>query len=266
MSGLGLAFLRRGGQAHPTAGSDYIKFADQAVFDILMSKGVSSDGVGITRDDAAKVTSLNYWFKGNVNITTFDELVFFTNLASINGIPEYGEFSSCTALKSITLPDSVSVIGRNAFKGCSSLESINLDNIETISGNAFANCTNLKARFNLPKLKIVESSAFSAAGILECLMPNASRIDAYAFYNSTGLEKADVGFTTAVGDFAFRNCTSLTTLIIRATTPPTYGSLVFFSSTKYSIYVPDEVVSTYQAAAGWKDVAAKIKPLSQLNG
>ena len=42
MSGLGLIFLRRGGQSHPTAGSDYIKFADAEVYRILMEKGVSA--------------------------------------------------------------------------------------------------------------------------------------------------------------------------------------------------------------------------------
>lgn len=114
MSGLGLTFLRRGGQAHPTAGSNYIKFKDEAVFNILMSKGVSSDGVGITKDDAAKVTNIGTWFS-NSTIASFDEFQYFINVKEV----VKGAFDNCANLKNILLPDSITTIRSVAFRGTS---------------------------------------------------------------------------------------------------------------------------------------------------
>ncbi|MBQ5394617.1 MAG: hypothetical protein IIU62_06250, partial [Alistipes sp.] len=50
-------------------GSKYIEFADPEVFRVLMEKGVSSDGVGITTADVEAVTDIGTWFKGNTEIT-----------------------------------------------------------------------------------------------------------------------------------------------------------------------------------------------------
>lgn len=122
MSGLGLTFLRRGNLAHPTAGSDHIKFADELVFSILMSKGVSSDGVGITKEDAARVTSISTWFQQSA-IETFDEFEYFTNVTSLAS----NAFQNCTSLRSIVLPESIKTIGSSALYGCTAL---NLDEFD----------------------------------------------------------------------------------------------------------------------------------------
>ena len=60
----------------------YIPFADSNVEAVLLANGVG-DGLGITYKDAAKVTSISTWFKGNVDITSFNELQYFT------GIPKF---------------------------------------------------------------------------------------------------------------------------------------------------------------------------------
>jgi uncharacterized protein YjdB len=56
------------------------------------------------------------------DITSFDELVFFTGLTRI----EEGVFAGCTGLTSVTIPESVTSIGDNAFNGCIGLQSITL--------------------------------------------------------------------------------------------------------------------------------------------
>lgn len=54
-------------------------------------------------------------------------------------------FKDCTALISITLPDSVTSIGRDAFENCIGLESITLGkNLRYIESHAFSGCKNLK--------------------------------------------------------------------------------------------------------------------------
>lgn len=178
MSGLGLTFLRRGNLAHPTAGSDYIlseNRGDPEVFRILMSKGVSSDGVGITREDAEKVTSIGTWFNRNTAIESFDEFGLFENAQSLSTRAFYG----CTSLKTIDLskvtklggadfkkntslaivvdmPNLTGVVPYGAFEGSAITGIENLGNITTIQGNkdiniggwgshfAFAKCVNLK--------------------------------------------------------------------------------------------------------------------------
>lgn len=71
------------------------------------------------------------------DITTFDELVYFTGLTRI----EDGAFAGCTRLTSIIIPENIVSIGDNAFKGCTGLESITVmsPTPPAIGTDAFAN-------------------------------------------------------------------------------------------------------------------------------
>ena len=70
--------------------------------------------------EATAVTTLGEVFKGNTEITSFDELQYFTSLTSLDS----EAFSACSALSSIVIPENMSSIGSQAFKGCSGLEQI----------------------------------------------------------------------------------------------------------------------------------------------
>lgn len=109
----------------------YIKFADPVVAEICADNW--GDKVGITKEQAAAVTSIGTVFKGNTKIETFDELNFFTK---------------------------VSEISSNAFNGCSNLNSIDLANIQTVQGNAFGSAA-LKYVI-LPKVESISSSALGS--------------------------------------------------------------------------------------------------------
>ena len=53
----------------------------------------------------------------------------------------YCAFDGCSSLAHITIPDSVATIGNGAFNGCSSLASITIpDSVGTIGSFAFFNC------------------------------------------------------------------------------------------------------------------------------
>ncbi len=135
MSGLGILFMRRGIQAHPSAGADYIKFKDEAVFNLLMSKGISADGVGITKDDAAKVTTISTWFKNNNAITSFDEFVHFTSIESL----EYQAFYGCLSLNSIAFPPSLKTSGAQTFLNDTALVNVNMGGLRDLQGYAMKN-------------------------------------------------------------------------------------------------------------------------------
>lgn len=55
---------------------------------------------------------------------------------------------------------------------------------------------------------------------------------------------------------AFLGCTSLTTVVMKSSVPPSIGVDVFTSTTK--IIVPYEALETYKSAAGWSDYATII--------
>ena len=85
-----------------------LRFADQAVKALCVSNWGGNVVEGeITMGEAAAVTSLNGVFRGQ-DITTFDELRFFTGLTSLyitgNSTSSQGEFYNCTNLSSVKIP------------------------------------------------------------------------------------------------------------------------------------------------------------------
>ncbi len=99
----------------------------------------------------------------NVDISFNTKLVSFnfslcTSLASItipNSVTSIGDYAfyRCTSLTSITIPDSVTTIGKNAFNGCSSLTSVTIPcRVTSIGLQAFSNCTLLTSVYCKPTI------------------------------------------------------------------------------------------------------------------
>lgn len=130
MGGLGLVSRRRAIASSPTAGKGYIKFADAEVLRLLMNAGVSSDGVGITKEDAARLTSLGPIFKNNNIIETFLELDYFLN---VKRLIDY-EFSYCSNLRILGCSN-IELVSKRCFDN-SGIEELILDNIVELGGSA----------------------------------------------------------------------------------------------------------------------------------
>ena len=120
----------------------------------------------------------------------------FPDLTSVtipNSVTSIGQnaFSGCNALASIAIPDSVTSIGQNAFNGCRSLASITIPGSVTSMGDcAFYGCEALKT------LTISEGAA----------------IGSYAFQNCTALASVKLpGTFTCVSNDPFYNCPLLKT-------------------------------------------------------
>ena len=77
----------------------------------------------------------------------FDDCISLTSITIPDTVTTIGKraFSQCRSLTSITIPDSVATIGDYAFYCCSSLTSVSLPNLHwpTIGANAFNSCTGL---------------------------------------------------------------------------------------------------------------------------
>ena len=114
-----------------------ITFADNAVKTICVANWDTNGDGELSMAEAAAVTELGDVFKGNEEITSFDELQYFTGLTSI----EKDAFAGCTNLTSVTIPNSVTSIGNGAFFDCSGLTSVEIPNSVTSIGRwAFSSC------------------------------------------------------------------------------------------------------------------------------
>lgn len=197
------------------APSKYIRFADPAVEAVLMANGVSSDGVGITKEDAAAVTSIGTWFKGNTDITSFDEFKYFTGVTVLHGANEKGAFAGCSSLKKITLPPYLTEIQNQSFRYCSALESINLSNIAKIGQEAFVSTSSLSIELNMPNLQSLGWSAFKKSGIKSIQnLGSITKLDGSnengTFFQCLQLESAVLPETlTTISNQAFRGCSLL---------------------------------------------------------
>ena len=126
---------------------DIITFADPKVKAICVVNWDTSGDGELSKTEAAAVTSLGDVFMGNSEITSFDELQYFTGLTTI---PDYA-FSGCGSLKSIRLPKSLTSIGEYAFEDCTSLETV-VSFIETpfeLGEGAFCAWENDRHKFDL---------------------------------------------------------------------------------------------------------------------
>ena len=232
----------------------YIPFEDSNVEAVLLAKGVG-DGLGVTYKDAAKVTSISTWFKGNADITAFSE---FVNFSGISGLVLYAfqnctslaeitfpgsltsiggtAFENCTSLAEITLPASLTSIGNYAFNGCSSLTRVvNLENtkVTSISVAAFRNCTSL-AEVTLPAGVIsIGNGAFQGTSFEEITFPASLTSIGSSFYSCKKLKRViNIENTqlTIINHQAFYGCSTLAEITFPGSLT-SIGNYAFFSCT-----------------------------------
>jgi hypothetical protein len=121
---------------------DVILFADANVKALCVANWDTNGNGELSEVEAAAVTNLGEVFKGNNDIVSFDELVYFTGLNSIND----EAFWKCKNLASIKIPANVNRIGSWAFLDCYKLSTLSLSAAVTeIGWAAFSGCQGLVA-------------------------------------------------------------------------------------------------------------------------
>jgi len=138
------------------------------------------------------------------------------------------------SITEIRIPDFITELGANAFKGCSKLVSVYMhDNVTKIGESAFSNCSALE-NINVPKnLETIEESAFVRCDDLISVSLNGGigEIGKGAFSNCKNLAKFAVSNTVyTIGCEAFKECTSLKTISLDGVV--SIGKMAFTSCSK----------------------------------
>ena len=189
-----------------------IAFADSVVKSICVSHWDTNGDGELSYIEAALVTSLDQAFKGNTDITSFDELQYFIGLTSIGSY----DFSQCSGLATIVMPNSVASIKSYAFYKCTGLTSLTIGNtVVSIGDCAFQNCSGMTGPLVIPNsVVLIGYSAFrDCSGLTSLTLGNSvTLIDRFAFYYCTGLTGSLTlpNSLTSIGTQAFRNCSGLT--------------------------------------------------------
>lgn len=225
-------------------------------------------------------------YKGNIyRVTSIGEMAF--NLGPVYNIPPYEGYS----LTYISIPNSITSIGNNAFTANKKLTSVEIpSSVIEIGIGAFSNCTNLRS-INIPKgITEIEGGTFNGCKNLiipdipntvksigefafrDCDYRNISSINipegvteigACAF-EYTGLDFTDVNAypskvtsitipnsVTEIGQSAFSGHTNLKTVYCLKTTPPRYS---FDFESYVTIYVPKGCKEEYKNKWPWHNI------------
>lgn len=208
-------------------------------------------------------------------ITNIANLGSITQLGSIEWANGNGTFYGCSLLETVTLPETLTIIGANSFYGDKQLKTINFpESITDILAWAFDNCNNLEIEsLSLPNLTSLSDTVFgncyklkrvtNLGSITNLLAPESSK---GVFYNCTNLKVAVLPATLEIlgSQYSpFAGCNSLEDVVCYATIPPAVACSTIFPKNKLKgIYVPDSSIDAYRSATNWSNYYDYIYPIS----
>ena len=259
--------------------SKYIKFADPVVESLCMKW--SSDGVGLTPEDAANVTDIGTTFQGNKEIKNFEEFKYFTGVHYI-----VSAFQN-TTLESISIPTSLKDIRGKTFSGSNNLLSVHVESLEhhlnIYFRDALCNPCNTNSHAQLyvsgeaikevvipESISTINSWAFEGCYWLEkiTIPQHVLTIKASAITNCVNLKYPIVfnrDYDTIYG-FTFYGCISVPYYDFRVATkvPKLEHINAFYRIPDFcSIVIPDSLYEQWTAATNWSAYADKIVKASE---
>ena len=202
------------------------------------------------------VTSIGY--------AAFDGCSGLTSVTIGNSVISIGDraFSWCSGLTSITIPDSVISIGESAFSGCSGLTSVTIPDSVTSIGRSAFNCNDLTDVYYQGDLSgwlglefydydvnpmYYADNLYINGELLQgdVVIPDGTeKIGDYAFYNCSGLTSIIIpDSVTSIGRSAFNGCSGLTSVTIPDSVTSIGNSAFSRCSGLTSIVIPDSVTS-----------------------
>ena len=199
-----------------------------------------------------------------VNGVLVKDLIIPNRVTSIGDYAFYG----CSGLTSVTIPNSVTSIGDSAFEGCGRL--IEVYNKSTLSITAGSSSNGYVAYYakNVYKNEGGSKLTTDENGYViytdgdekilvaylgtntELVLPSyITKINQYAFYDCTGLTSVTIpDSVTSIGDSAFYGCIGLTSVTIPDSVTSIGDDAFSFCSDLTRITIPDSVTSIGDSA------------------
>ena len=226
--------------------SDSVKTIDASTFDNCSSL------TNIEIPDSVTYIGYNAFYNCNL----------LTNVGipnSVTSIDSYA-FRYCRSLTSIEIPDSVTSIGSSAFDNCNSLASVTIGNsVTSIGSSAFDNCSSLTKvnytgtidqwveiafGYNSNPFYYVKDLYINNELVTDVVLTTATKINDYAFYNCSSLTSVTIGDgVTTIGERAFYNCSSLTSIEIPDSVTSIGSSAFSDCSSLISVTIGNSVTS-----------------------
>ena len=169
-----------------------------------------------------------------------------------------GAFQGCTSLPGVTIPNSVTHIGSIAFSGCSGLTSVTIPNSVTfIGGSAFSTCSNLTSISIPNSVTFIGSSAFSFCSGLTKV--NVSDIGAWCNIDFDDYESNPLSYAHHL----YLNGSEVTDLMIPNSVTSIGDNAFYGCSGLTSVTIPNSVTSIgYDAFYGCSGLASVTIPNS----
>ena len=170
-----------------------------------------------------------------------------TSITVPNSVTEIGNhaFSSCANLKSFTIPDSVTTIEEDVFYNCTSLNNVTIpDSVTYIGSRTFCDCDSLTS-VTIPGsvTELLDVFEFCNSLSTVTILPGVTTIGNYAFYCCRGLTDVTIpDSVTSIGSYAFAYCSDLVKLTIPGNIA-SVGDHVFVDSTSLTKLVFSEGTS-----------------------
>ena len=141
----------------------------------------------------------------------------FSGIYSSDHPKNYNLRSFCNQIQSVTIPESVTSIGKSAFEHCSKLDSLTINGVATsmIGAYAFNGCTSLTSLSLVGSFQTIGDYAFAYCGMTSLTIDaTITSIGEFAFSSCSLTSLSLTGNVQEIGDYAFAYCTSLTSLLL----------------------------------------------------
>jgi hypothetical protein len=180
--------------------------------------------------------------------------------ATTNIVMAEEALKNCYKLETLSLPARLKAIPYMAVAECKSLKSITIPTtVEDIDDSAFENCRMLSSvafAENGALTRIGNWAFYNCHELTELVIPEGvTEVGHAAFYGCTYLKEMTLPSTVqSIADNGFALCAKLQRMNVDALIPPTVAARTFEEVDRsIPVYVPDEVVSAYQAAPVWQE-------------